>query len=144
MMSHNMTSNWGMSQAKQSTDRCSWDASQEKIQLPQVGLWLQLILLQPSWKICLLHPLLCTPTYSVGNKQEELEMCVWSVGHDPIAITEPWWNTHVAAMLPWMVTYLFRKATPARGSGGVALHVREQLEFIEVCLGKDKKLIHKD
>lgn len=110
-----------------------------------------------SWAVAAVDPLaallenmpapsssLHTNTHSVGNKQEELEMCVWSAGHDPIAITEPWWNTHVAAMLPWTVMYLFRKAMPKRGSGGVALHVREQQECIEVCLGKDKKRIHKD
>lgn len=71
-------------------------------------------------------------------------MCVWSQGHDPIAITEPWWDTRVAGMLPWMVMHFFRKGTPARGSGGAALHVREQLEWIKIYLKKDKELMDKD
>ena len=29
----------------------------------------------------------------MGNKQEELEVCVQSQGHDLIAITETWWDS---------------------------------------------------
>jgi len=29
----------------------------------------------------------------MGNKQEELDICVQSQGHDLIAITEIWWDS---------------------------------------------------
>jgi len=29
----------------------------------------------------------------MGNSQEELEICVWSQGHEVIAITETWWDS---------------------------------------------------
>jgi len=66
----------------------------------------------------------------MGNKQEELEICVLSQGHNLIAITETWWDSlHV-----WNVVIdgytLFRKDRPARQGDGVARHVREKLECI--------------
>jgi len=36
---------------------------------------------------------LYTNACSIGNKQEELEICVRSQGHDLIAIRETWWDS---------------------------------------------------
>ena len=36
---------------------------------------------------------LYTSACSMGNKQEELEICVQLQGHDLIAITETWWDS---------------------------------------------------
>jgi len=34
-------------------------------------------------------------THSLGNKQEELQLCAWSESYDVIGITETWWeNSH--------------------------------------------------
>ncbi|XP_048786380.1 uncharacterized protein LOC125686444 [Lagopus muta] len=79
---------------------------------------------------------LYTNARSMGNKQEELEICVRSHGYDLIAITETWWDSS----RDWNVVMegyaLFRKDWPARRGGGVALYVREQLECIELHLGE--------
>jgi len=74
----------------------------------------------------------------MGNKQEELEICVQSQGHDLIAITEMWWDSSQ----DWSAVVdgytLFRKDRPARRGGEVALYLKEQLECIELCLGVDE------
>ncbi|GAB0205877.1 mitochondrial enolase superfamily member 1 [Grus japonensis] len=77
----------------------------------------------------------------MGNKQEELEICVWSQGHDLIPIIETWWDSsHV--WNPVMDGYvLFRKDRPARQGRGVALRVREQLEGIKLCLEVDEERV---
>ncbi|PKU37911.1 zinc finger swim domain-containing protein 6- hypothetical protein [Limosa lapponica baueri] len=36
---------------------------------------------------------LYTNAPSMGNKQEEVEICVWPQGHDLMAITETWWDS---------------------------------------------------
>jgi len=43
---------------------------------------------------CLSSPLKClyTNARSRGNKQEEIEICMQSQGHDLIVITETWWD----------------------------------------------------
>jgi len=73
---------------------------------------------------------LYTNACSTGNKQEELEICVQSQGHDLIAITETWWDSSH----DWNAVIdgytLFRKDRPTTRGGGVALHVREKLEYI--------------
>jgi len=73
------------------------------------------------------------------NKQEELEICVQSQGHDHIAVTETWWDSS----RDWNAvidSYLFfRKDRPTRRGGGLALYVREQLECIEFCLGEGEE-----
>jgi len=72
---------------------------------------------------------------SMGNKQEELEICVRSQGHDLIAITETWWDSSHDWNAVTDGYRLFRKDRPTRRGGGVALYVREQLECIELCQG---------
>jgi len=59
-------------------------------------------------------------------------MCVPSQGHDLSAFTEAWWDSsHDQIIVDGDI--LFRKDGPARWSGGAALHVREQLQCIELC-----------
>jgi len=74
----------------------------------------------------------------MGNKQEELEICGRSQGHNLIKVTETWWDSSY----DWHAVIdgytLFRKDRPTRRGGGVALYVREQLECIELCLGRRK------
>ncbi|GAB0203090.1 hypothetical protein GRJ2_002774600 [Grus japonensis] len=76
----------------------------------------------------------------MGNKQEELEVCVWLQGHDLITITETWWDSSHdwTAVMDGYV--LFRKDRPARRGGGAALYVRE-LECIELCIGMDEERV---
>jgi len=82
---------------------------------------------------------LYTNARSMGNKQEEMEICVQSQGHDLTAITETWldnshdWNAVMDGYT------LFRKDGPTRRGGRVGLYVREQLECIELCLGADEE-----
>ncbi|GAB0209615.1 hypothetical protein GRJ2_003427200 [Grus japonensis] len=77
----------------------------------------------------------------MGNKQEELEICVRLQGHDLIAITETWWDS----LHDWNAVMdgyvLFRKDRTARRGGGVALYVREQLECIKLCLSVDEEQV---
>jgi len=40
-------------------------------------------------------------------------------------------------MLSWMATHSLDR--PTRKGGGVALNVREQQEYIEICLGVDEQ-----
>ncbi|GAB0187639.1 mitochondrial enolase superfamily member 1 [Grus japonensis] len=77
----------------------------------------------------------------MGNKQEELEVCVRSQGHDLIAITETWWDSSHDWNAVMDGYVLFRKDRPARQGGGVALYVREQLESIDLCLGVDEEQV---
>jgi len=95
----------------------------------------------PGKSACSSSSLKClyTNARSTGNKQEELEICVRSQGHDLIAITEAWWDSSH----DWNTVIdgytLFRKDRPTRQGGRVVLHMREQLECIELCLGADEE-----
>lgn len=76
----------------------------------------------------------CIQMHSMGNKQKQPDIWVHSQSNDLLVITEIWWgrshnwNTVVDGCVLW------RKDRPARWVGGVALHVREQHECIELCL----------
>ncbi|GAB0192592.1 hypothetical protein GRJ2_001724500 [Grus japonensis] len=74
----------------------------------------------------------------MGNKQEELEICVWSQGHDLIAVTQTWWDSSHDWNAVKDGYILLGKGRPARRGGGVALYVREHLECIDLCLGVDE------
>lgn len=73
---------------------------------------------------------LYTNALRIGNKQEELEICLWSQGHDLIVITKTWqdsshdWNDVKDGCV------LFRKDRPVRQGGGVVLY-----EYIKLHLG---------
>jgi len=51
---------------------------------------------------------------SMGNKQEELEICVRSQGHDLMAITETWWDSSHDWNAVMDSYTLFRKDRPTR------------------------------
>ena len=72
---------------------------------------------------------------SMGNKGKELEICVQSHDCGLVGIMEMRWDS----LHDWSVAMeghrLFRKDRPGRQGGGVVLHVRQQLECLELCLG---------
>jgi len=67
------------------------------------------------------------------------DSCVGSQGHDLIAITETWWDSSRDWNAVIASYKRFRKQRPTRHGGGLALHVREQLECIKLCLGLDEE-----
>ena len=77
----------------------------------------------------------------MGSKQEDLEVCVWSQGHDLVAIKETWWDSSHDWNAVMDGYRLFRKDRRTRWGGGVALYVREQLECIQLCLGADEERV---
>jgi len=66
---------------------------------------------------------------------------VQSQGHDLSAITETRWDISHDCNAVIDGYALFRKDRPARRGGGVALYVREQLEYIDLCLGVDEERV---
>ncbi|GAB0210277.1 hypothetical protein GRJ2_003493500 [Grus japonensis] len=157
----------GISQANQSSDKCSLAASQDENQkanhLKDVYGYGGPSCTPPGKPPYSITSLKClyTNACSMGNKQEELEVCVRSQGHDLTAITETWWDSSILALHgkvlvvggdyrggfchDWnavMDVYVhFRKDRPTRQGGGVALYVREQLECIELRLGVDEEQV---
>lgn len=74
----------------------------------------------------------------MGNKQGELELCMQLQSYDLMAITETWWdNSH-----DWNGVMdgfeLFKKNRSEGWGGRVTLYMSEQLECMELCLGKDE------
>ena len=65
---------------------------------------------------------------SMGNKHEEVEICMQLKGCD-VGITEARWDCSLDCRTA-MEGYRL-----GRQDGGVALYVREQLEYVELCLG---------
>jgi len=61
---------------------------------------------------------LCTNAHSIGNKQEELEICVWLQGFDLIAITEICWDSSHDWNIVMDGYTFFKKDSPGRLSGG--------------------------
>ena len=73
----------------------------------------------------------------MGNKQEELEVCVQLQGYDLTRITEMCWDSShnwSAAMDGYK---LFRKDRLGRQGGETVLYMRQQLGCMELCLGMD-------
>ena len=70
----------------------------------------------PGKPACSSSSLKClyTNAHSMGNKQEELKICVWLQGHDLTAITETQWDS----LHDWNSVIdaytLFRKDRPTR------------------------------
>ena len=108
---HTIATNWGISQANQSSDECSSAASQDENQ-------------KTNHLKCMY-----TNARSLGNNQEELELRAQSESDDIIGIAETRWdNSHVWGIA--MEGYrLFRKDRQGRGGGGVTLYVKENLEL---------------
>jgi len=80
-----------------------------------------------------------TNARSIGNKQEELEAIIQQDGYDLVAITETWWDSSHDWHAVMDGYRTFRKDSPTRRGGEVALYVREQLECIELGLGADEE-----
>ncbi|GAB0203231.1 hypothetical protein GRJ2_002788700 [Grus japonensis] len=77
--------------------------------------------------------------HSMGNKQEELEMCARLPGYDLIGITETWWDSSYDWSVGMEGYRLFRKDGQGRRGGGVTLYVTDQLECMELHLGMDEE-----
>lgn len=73
---------------------------------------------------------LYTNALRMGNKQEELEICLWSQGHDLTVITKTWWDSSHYWNAVEDGCVLFRKDRQVRQGSGVALY-----EHIELHLG---------
>ncbi|GAB0209016.1 hypothetical protein GRJ2_003367300 [Grus japonensis] len=144
---HAIASNWGISSANQSSDKCPVAASQDENQkanhLKGMCDYGGPSCTPPGKPPCSITPLKClyTNARSRGNKQEELEVCVRLQGQDLIAITETWWDSSQDWNAVMDGYVLFRKDRPARRGGGVALYVREQLECIEIHIGVDEEQV---
>ncbi|GAB0189953.1 nucleobindin-2 [Grus japonensis] len=78
--------------------------------------------------------------WSMGNKQEELEMRVCLQGYDIIGITETWWDSSYDCSVGMEGYRLFRKDRQGRGGGGVTLYINDQLECMELHLGMEEEL----
>lgn len=106
--------------------------------------WLWRILLQSCWETCMLNypsEMSVHQCMKYWENTEELEICVWSQGHDLIATTEIWWDSSHDWDAIRDGYVLFREDRPGRQGGRVALSVREQLECIKLCLGVDKEWV---
>jgi len=99
--SHNaqaIPSGWGLRVANQSSDKYPLAVSQAEKQktnnLKGGHGHGRSSCTPPGKPTCWSSSLKClyTNTHSMGNKQEELEICVQSQSHDLIAITETWWD----------------------------------------------------
>ncbi|GAB0205799.1 hypothetical protein GRJ2_003045500 [Grus japonensis] len=75
----------------------------------------------------------------MGNKQEELEMCVCLQGYDLIGITETWWDSSYDWSVGMEGYRLFRKDRQGRQGRAVALYINGQLECMELHLGMDEE-----
>jgi len=77
--------------------------------------------------------------YSMGNKQEELEMCIHLQDYDLIGITETWWYGSYDWSFGMEGCRLFSKDRQGRPEGDVAVYVNDQLECMELHLGMGKE-----
>jgi len=74
---------------------------------------------------------LYTNAHSMGKKQEELEATTLLESYDLVAITETWWDkSH-----DWSAAIdgyrLFRSDRRGGRSGGIALYIKKQTNFLE-------------
>ncbi|GAB0186642.1 hypothetical protein GRJ2_001129500 [Grus japonensis] len=83
---------------------------------------------------------LYTNTWSMGNKQEELDTCAHLQGYDLIGIMETWWDGSYDWSVGMEGYRLFRKDRQGRQGGDVTLYVNDQLECMELHLGMDEEL----
>lgn len=74
---------------------------------------------------------------SMGNKQEELKICVSLQGYDLTAVLEAWWDSSHDCSAIMDGCILCREDRQARQGGGFAFYVRKLLECIELHLEKN-------
>jgi len=75
---------------------------------------------------------------SMGNKQVELEAIVQQDSYDLVAITEKWWDDSHDWSAVMDGYKLFRRDKQGKRGGGVALHVRDYFDCIELDDCDDK------
>jgi len=80
---------------------------------------------------------LYTKTFSMRNKQDELEALVSSQNHEIIGINETWWNDSHDWSAGIQGYRLFRRDRQSRRCGGVALYVRERFDCIALTVSGD-------
>lgn len=92
------------------------------------GIWTE-----SNTSIRCLYPNIC----SMGNKLDDLEICVQSQAFDCTVITETQWDS----LHDWNVAtkgyIMFRKDRPESHTGGISPCVRQHLGCIKLCLGLD-------
>lgn len=101
----------------------------------KTGLWMSVCtptrtLTLSNTSIKCLHTSEC----SIGNKQEELNICGQSKGFDLTAVMETWWDTSHDWNVVMRGHTLLRKDRPGGCIGGTSLYVRKLLECIELYL----------
>ncbi|KAK4816349.1 hypothetical protein QYF61_015663 [Mycteria americana] len=79
-------------------------------------------------------------TDKIGNKHDELEICVQLQGYDLVGIMEAWWDGSHDWSIAMEGYRLFRKDRKGRG-GRFSLCVSVHLECMELCLGIEKELM---
>lgn len=83
---------------------------------------------------------LYTNAQSMGNKQEELQVCVCLQTSDLTGITDTWldgshnWNVGIDRYK------LFRKDRQRKSGGSVALYINDQLQLMKLHVGMDEEL----
>lgn len=75
--------------------------------------------------------------YSVGNKPEELHICLQLQGYGFIGVTEVWWDSS----WDWSVAMYVYSSSGKTGAGKtrcrIILYVRDQWECVELCTGTE-------
>lgn len=86
-------------------------------------------------------PLNClySNTYGMGNKQEELEICVWTM--ISLGLQRHGGIAHMTGMLPWMAMYFLGKTGNKSRWWSCSLYKGEQLECMVLCLGLDEERV---
>ena len=79
-----------------------------------------------------------TNACSMGNKHNELDICVQLQGCNLVGIMEMRWGGSHDWSIAMEGYRLIRKDRQGRRGGVVALYVRAQLECMELCLQMDK------
>lgn len=79
-----------------------------------------------------------TSALSMGNKQEDLEAIVQQANYDLVVIMETWWDHSYDCSAAKDGYKLLRKDREGRRGGGVALHVRECFNAVDLGAVNDK------
>ena len=75
-----------------------------------------------------------TSVCSMGNKQEEMGVTVCQTNYDLVDITETWWDHSHNQNAATDGSKLFRRDRQGWRGCGMALHVRECFDVVELCV----------
>lgn len=75
----------------------------------------------------------------MGKKHDESGICVRLQGYSLVGVTETWWDVSHDWSVVMEEYRPFRKDRMRKGGGGLALYMREQLEYMELCLRADEE-----